>query len=358
MDLAAWTQDPDEEGNLSLVEITDEIHDLISKAPIVTAEPRTKLDKRNWRIPTSPDDDRDVELRHRVPAKFSVRWPHKNQEHFFYDNPQWEDFDLTYDGFIYTITAHIKAVPDGNATFDFGREGHRILTNILGESEKWKLEFVGPCPMWPVFYVAFAAEPDKFSFGRELCQDFNSWECLYVQSKEAGVSLDDVLSSIRMPATLSYDALLERNRFIDHQAELYESFENASQGYRQSLDPMSIDPRTWLFRMSATRELARDLSKAYAEYTQVEEARASMVTAVRRASEAFEKNPLLKDKAAYTGEMVREDVAWEGTHVLETLRFLADESRNRGIQFATYAGPLIGALIGAGAVGLGFWLGG
>ncbi len=51
-------------------------------------------------------------------------------------------------------------------SYGFGREGLRILEELLGGHDAWELETVGPSPMFIAFYVAFTDDPEC-SFGAE-----------------------------------------------------------------------------------------------------------------------------------------------------------------------------------------------
>jgi len=337
-------------------QISQEIMRRIRESPIVVEEPKEDLGPTgHWSDVTvfgqEPPKRAALEFGDRV--VFKAHWPRKNQELFHHSGPCLEDFTLTYNGAIYATTVQCDKPIDPSYSFLFGREGHRILKAILAPSDQWDLEVVGPSPMGPVFYIAFADDPSEYSFGRELIREGDTSESLLVMPRPAVANpieaVGDVLEELFFPADMYYAAMIARLGFYHELESLYSSFDNATKLYRGTLDPLPPDPRRWLSRVASSRKLRGAIGMAYTHYAELEEKRAAARRMTDLAARAFAGHPLLEPHRSSPGDEMADVFEWQGHHILEASRFLVEESRSQRLELATWQGPLVAALIGGGA---------
>jgi hypothetical protein len=341
---------------------------LIAESPIVTAPPKGELGGAvsQWEANLSAEEGRtQVAARFENRILFECHWPRKNQEFSLYRGyagPCAEDFVVAYDGFVYAVATACDAPFPRPYSFILGREGRRILETILGASKTFSVDVIGPSPMFPVVYLCFADEPDAFSLGRDLIREGDTLESLYVLRREdaatARRALEQALHGLLYTADIHYSCLEARIGFMTEQAALYKRLDKAMQACRELARPLGWHPRGWVSTMSRQRDLRQLVGESYGHYVDLEEARAAVTELGNEARDAFARDPLLQPHAAYTSEQVADVFAWDGHHVLEALRFLAEESRSRGLELATWQGPLLGALIALAATALALWLGG
>ena len=341
---------------------------LIAGSPIVTAQPKGGMGGRvfQWEATLSPEGDGNeiaVEFEDRI--VFGCHWPRKNQDFSLdppYGGPCAEDFVIAYDGFVYAVATACDAAFPRPYSFIFGREARRILEAILAPATTFTLDVIGPCPMSPVIYLCFADEPDSFSLGRDLIREGDTLESVYVLSSRDDAAarsvLEDALASLLPPAERVYSCFESRIDFVAEQVALYKRLDSAMQACRELARPPGRGPRAWVSGMSRQRQLRQLVGEAYAHYVDLEEARAAVRQVAKEVTEVFSRNLLLQPHAGCTTEVIADVFEWDGRHVLEAVRFLAEESRSRGLELATWQGPLLGALIALAATALALWLGG
>ena len=334
-------------------ELVEDVGRLVREAPIVLEEPTSEFGDQYF------VNRETQELTFIRPLIFKVHWPDKNQEHFLAGGaPKLEDFELWYDGNTYMITTEVSAPIDPGDAFHFGREGWRILENVLKPGERWSLETDGPSPMKPVVYIAVTGDPGSYSFGRDLTGDSQNEECLMILRKGSEVTRQGALHHLRLPAKSFYELQAARSKVFDHKEDLYEKFTASASVHRELAAPTPLNPLSWLVRVALSRKFAALVASVYTAYWQVEEARASAMAKAQAVQADFVQSGLFEPLKDYPLEQTKDVFDWSGHHILETLRFLSEESRNRSLLLATYIGSLLGALIGAGATAFGFWLGG
>jgi hypothetical protein len=293
---------------------------------------------------------------------FRVHWPRKNQEFLLSSEVHClEDFLIMYDGYTYAITAECERPVDGSYNFTFGREGHRILTSILTPNSLFDTEIIGPTPMYPVFYTAFADRVDDFSFGRDFVKHGDTIESLTIlpsrEEAEIWSTLTDLIDDATFALHYHYDTPTARHIFLDHQVAVYSNFGDATGAYQKLFEPMRKSVPGFRERIHLERQMRKDIGLAYSNYAQLEEARQECLKMSQATGELFAGTVLLQEHQKYTFEMIDDVREWSPTHILEGLRFLADESRSRGIETATYVGPVVGALIALVATGVALILG-
>ena len=364
VDSEPTTEDP-ERGVLIRREATR----LIGSSPIVTVEPKGGLEGQvhQSRMRLSPLEDATERTAVHFGGAISFRchWPRKNQEFALYPSyagPCAEDFAVAYNGFLYAVGVRCEAPLPRPYSFIFGREGWRLLEAILSPSDLWELDIIGPCPMFPVIYLAFADDPASFSLGRDLMREGDTLESLYVLPRgeipNVEEALGDILESLLDVAASHYLCLQNRLEFMYEQGAVYRRLDEATRACCELAPQLAWTPRAWLRALLSQRKLRRLVAECYSHYVELEEARAGVSSLAMEAKEDFRRHPLLQPHEGYTGEVVRDVFEWHGQHVLEALRFVAEESRSRGLEAATWQGPLVAAAIAFAVTVVTLWLAG
>lgn len=343
-----------------------DINKRVRESPIVTAEPRSQLSKDEWALFQVP---KEGQARWAVqcdsPLRINVHWPRKNQELLFladYSGPVVEDFDLTWDGFTFVAAARCAEPIPAAYSFLFGREGRRILTGLVEEPTAYDLEVFGPSPIRPIVYLAVVGGEPELPLGRELLREANVIESVYVMRPEnfeaLGSDVGVLADSLLFPMRALGRTLALRSEFAHQLSELDSAFCECGPAYSSLCSGFPLHPRGWWNRAFEGRRLRRAIGTCYSRYVEAEEARASMREALLWLDEQFSRHPLLQPHKDWGAETVEDAFRWSGSHVLEALRFFGEECRSRGIEAATWRGPLVGALIALAATALALWLGG
>ncbi|MGB6837956.1 MAG: hypothetical protein WBF66_09655, partial [Dehalococcoidia bacterium] len=319
-------------------QVSEEMMRRIRESPVVAEEPEGDLEAlAQWRpVPVfGQEPSKRTALRFGGRVAFRAHWPRKNQELLHHSGPCVEDFALTYDGAIYTATLRCTGPMDPSYSFVFGREGRRILEAILAPSDRWDLEVVGPSPMAPAFYIAFADDPAKYSFGRELIREGGTRESVLVMPRadvaDPTEAVSDILKELCWPAAVHYEAVIARLGFFHEVDTFYSSFRSATKLYEDTLKALPRDPRRWLSRITSNRKLRQCIGTAYTHYAELEEVRAAAKVQTDSAAEVFSRDPLLEPHRMYTADLLADIFEWRVHHMLEAVRFLAEESRSRGL---------------------------
>ena len=204
-----------QERSQAAIDMFMRIGEVIRESPIVVSEPElVEPTSVRWMgiWPGNLDRAR-VAVRLNTAIKFSAHWPGKNQQtSHYYGSTYVETFRIHYDGSLFTTTVKCDGPIEGPYSFGFGREGFRILEEILGGRDDLELARLGPTPMFLVFYVVFADEPQQFLLGRDLNPD----ERLLVLAKSSVDQeeyLDFVSFRLRESCSVHYEALAERLDF-------------------------------------------------------------------------------------------------------------------------------------------------
>ena len=161
-----------------------------------------------------------------------------------------------------------------------------------------------------------------------------------------------MIGYLRSVCEYHYDVLMVRSEFLHHVIKLHEALSNASRCFNKIASKPSGYPRLRSLKANDNRELKRHVGDAYSHYAELEESRLECLKGAQLTSVIFERSTLLRSHAKYTHQIIEDVEEWRGQHLLENLRFLADESRNQGLQSAAFNGPLLGALIALVATAL------
>ncbi|HLF70994.1 MAG TPA: hypothetical protein VI759_02430 [Dehalococcoidia bacterium] len=323
---------------------------LISKSPIVTQEPVGTLTSAKFSRRYYDINDFVGQVSPAFPGaiSFKAHWPRKNQEFWReYDGDCIEDFEITYDGYLYSVTARCNAKLDRRYDFTFGREGRRILTSILGSSPQFSLEVVGPSPIHPLLYVIFAETPSDES---HVDRDMESAIYLKkVSNEEERDIVSNIIRSLHMPISQFYSFQTSRSQFLNLRVALTEEFTSAATSYQRNLVWPGLSLTSWISTFNSRRELRKIIAQGYRHYADLEEMRIEAGQRNRRTVDLFANSPLLAPHQKYVDDRDLNDIqGWNPSHLMEAFGFLAEETRSTGIQQVT----ILAALVGAGVGGL------
>ena len=100
----------------------------------------------------------------------------------------------------------------------------------------------------------------------------------------------------------------------------------------------------WVRKLKANYELKRSVGEAFKDYAQLEVSKARSLKLARESDEQFDTTALLQPHKVHTLRVIGDVEQWNGAHLLESLRFFAEESRSHNLQWAAFNGPLLGGL--------------
>jgi len=141
-----------------------------------------------------------------------------------------------------------------------------------------------------------------------------------------------------------------------HLGDLRDAHRDASLAFTRLASPKQLFTKEWFETLKADRELKQSVGKASQAYAELEDVKTHCLRLGRSRDESFEGDRLLQSQKGYTLEQLQEVEEWSGPHLLEALRFLAEESRSDKLQLVAFNGPLVGGFIAIAATLLTLWL--
>lgn len=337
-------------------QVAAEVNRLIRESPLVKAEPSGELSTDLF-IPfkvLGEGEERQAYMFGDC-VVFRTHWPRKNQEMLFaeaYRGPVVEEFLVAFNGFVFAVAGACDAPLPQAYNYEFGREGRRILQTILGPSELWDIELIGPTPMRPMVYVCLADDPSAWTTEFPLVQEEPWTESLEVLQRAPGLEpldqVGDVVRSLLPAAFAHFRSLVAEAQFITRQDVMDLLFQEARRAYAEIVSVPPWDARRWVARARAARTLKACVSECYGTYVDLTEDRRETARWVQRAEQQFGQHPLLAPHQEYCSKEVEDIFRWSGGHLLEGLRFYSEESRSQGLEVATVQAALLGAAIAGG----------
>ena len=216
--------------------------------------------------------------------------------------------------------------------------------------------------MFIAFYVAFTDDPE-YSFGAEHVAPGRDRESFLVFPKTSFPTtqaqervLDQIAAHLGISSETHYRALVSRTKHMLHLGDLRDAHRDAPLAFTRLASPKRLFTKEWFEKLKADRELKQSVGKAFQAYAELEDAKTHCLRLARSRDESFEGDRLLRSQKGYTLEQLQEVEEWSGSHLLEALRFLAEESRSHKLQWAAFNGPLVGGIIAIAATLLTLWL--
>jgi len=117
-----------------------------------------------------------------------------------------------------------------------------------------------------------------------------------------------------------------------HLGDLRDAHRDASLAFTRLASPKQLFTKEWFETLKADRELKQSVGKAFQAYAEREDAKTHCLRLARSRDESFEGDRLLRSQKGYTLEQLQEVEEWSGSHLLEALRFLAEESQSHKLQ--------------------------
>jgi hypothetical protein len=273
-----------------------------------------------------------------LPMVIKAHWPAKNQE-LWSTRPDdvIEDFTIVYNGFSFAVLAQLQRLLSPRYAYTFGREARRILSAMLQPSAMWAAEVIGPCPMFPSPYLVFSDSDDP-RLNRELLEDGNSLENVLrvpTTSDPLKRAVQIATASLHSADTLYWLSAQDQD-FHDARDKVYETFAACSAIYAAGFTGRAgiRKPR-----------LRQALSSVYSAFVRAEELRHRLTNQSESVRSMFERDFLLASHSEYPLEYAAAARTWHNEHLVEALRYMAEEARSQGLGRATIVASLIGGLL-------------
>ena len=117
-----------------------------------------------------------------------------------------------------------------------------------------------------------------------------------------------------------------------HLGDLRDAHRAVPLAFTRLASPQQLFTKEWFETLKADRELKQPVGKAFQASAERETAKTHCLRLARSRDESFEGARLLRSQKGYTLEQLQEVEEWSGSHLLEALRFLAEEFRSHKLQ--------------------------
>ena len=117
-----------------------------------------------------------------------------------------------------------------------------------------------------------------------------------------------------------------------HLGDLRDAHRDAPLPFTRLASPQQLFTKEWFETLKADRELKQPVGKAFQAYAELEDAKTHRLRLACSRAESFEGDRLLRSHKGYTLGQLQEVEEWSGSHLLEALKFLAEESRSHKLQ--------------------------
>jgi hypothetical protein len=290
-----------------------------------------------------------------------VHLPRKNQDlPESYGGGIVEDMSIFYNGSSYGVYGELTAAigaSDGSLIpgydWRFGQLAREALQTSLSPSTHWKLTFIGPTPIHPLFTITIL--PDSSLTSPKLEFEQKVRDVMVTAHRPTDMTDEQLMKSLVKGGIVVlgtfYSTQSLRSQMISILVEIYQEQRTAAELYEK----LSSLPWWQPWRMSRYGLIAairKCVARAYRKTVALGDVKREIHQQTASLCEIAVHQPLLSEVIPYLEESCLADTDVDLDSVMRNLRFLEEEIRSLGIQRATVEAAVVWGLVG----GVVIWL--